>query len=130
MTGTEFKLLDILAKHGPWAVFATVATVGVYMFALEPMAKERVVLIEMLRSSNQQNQVAVEKMVENTRAIAAAASRQGKSLNNLDETLVEANEIMRGFADEMRETHPRMHEKLDRLEGILSNQHFDNEVMK
>jgi hypothetical protein len=108
---TESSVLQMLAKHGPWAFWSGILLAILWIFTLEPMREERALLLETFVKVS----VSTEHISEAVRAQKETLTAINKELAGQTDLRLVAMDTMSAFADEMRIVNPGNGLKLDAL---------------
>jgi len=128
--GSDHLWKQQLAKNGPWALGCTVLCTAFYMFALQPMAHERTLFIQVLQESVQENTKSWKTMAQSTKTIAETVIAQQDSMMKLqdivkvmaeDTITSETRVAIEEFIEEMLRVHPEHSAKLDNILEMLRN---------
>ena len=88
-TGTESLWMQILAKHGPWALGCTVLCIAFYTFALQPMASDREMFVEAIQQSVLEQTQSWRAIADSTEKIAESVAIQQQTMDALQTVVLE-----------------------------------------
>ena len=126
---TPMRLVEMLFEKGISTVLAGVLLYGFWAIVLQPMAKERVILIGTLQENSAQNREnaksnreSQESSAESNRKIAHSVQEQADTLISIREEVAGQSALrkvamrtMTAFAEEMGRVNPANSLKLDEL---------------
>lgn len=103
---------QILAKHGPWAFFASVFLGIIVFYQIKPNADERQMLMKVTTESLQANSDSMKKM-------AHAVESLNETLNSMKKNTEEVNKKIGAFVESVTETHQGQTKLLETINGKL-----------
>lgn len=111
--------LQALAKHGPWAFFATILLIAFYYFALQPMKAREDMLYCTLQENVTFNRDAMKAVKENTAKVTESVEKISDAMEERVRQAEETQEVMFEFAEEMHRTHPEQEKILSDILSVL-----------